>query len=105
MSELPAGVGIERIFVVEGHYASDAAARRPPVRSEHLARVAEGLRAGRVVAAGGLEDLSRSLLLLRAADEAAARAWAQADVYIRSGVWSSVEILPFGLVRIDAEAR
>ena len=104
MSELPPGVSIERIFVGECNYASDAAARRPPVRAEHLARVAEGMHMGRVVAAGGLEDLSRSFLLLRADDEAAARAWAQADVYIRSGVWTSVEILPFGLVRIDAEA-
>ena len=105
MSELPAGVGTERVFVIEGTYASDAAERRAPVRAEHLARVAAGVQDGRVVMAGAYDDMRASLLLLRADDEAAARAWADADVYCGSGVWVSVEVRPFDLVVVDDGAR
>jgi uncharacterized protein YciI len=105
MSELPEGVSNERVFVIEGHYAADAAERRVPVRGEHLRRVAEGERQGRVLLAGGLEDMSRSLLVLRADDEAAARAWAEADVYVRAGVWTSVDVRPFNRIVVDEGAR
>lgn len=98
MSGLPPGLATERVFVIEGHYAADAATRREPVRAEHLTRVAAGTREGRVLLAGGLEDMSRSLLVLRADDEAAARAWAEDDVYLRTGVWTSVDVRP--LIRI-----
>jgi uncharacterized protein YciI len=104
MSELPDGVSTERVFVVEGHYAPDAAERRVAVRREHLTRVAEGLRAGRVLFAGGFDDMSRSLLVLQAEDEAAARAWADADVYCRSGVWTSVDVLAFNRILLDDDA-
>jgi uncharacterized protein YciI len=105
MSGLPDGMTSERVFVVEGHYAPDAAERRIPVRREHLARVAEGQAGGRVLLAGGFDDMSRSLLVLRADDEAEARAWADADVYVRSGVWTAVDVRPFNAVLLDAAAR
>ena len=101
MSGLPQSVSTERVYVIEGTYAPDAAERRVPVRGEHLARVAAAHRDGRVVMAGAFDDMSRSLLVLRAEDEAAARAWAGADVYVGSGVWASVEIRPFNLVMIE----
>ena len=40
-AELPDGLAIERIWVVEAAYGSDVADRRPPVRAEHLTRIAE----------------------------------------------------------------
>ena len=105
MSERPDGVSTDQVFVIEGHYAPDAAQRRAGVRREHLTRVADGVRAGRILLAGGFEDMSRALLVLRAADEAAARAWADADVYCRSGVWTSVDVLPFNRIVLDDGTR
>jgi uncharacterized protein YciI len=104
MSGLPEGMTTERVFVVEGHYAPDATERRVAVRLEHLTRVAEGQAEGRVLLAGGFDDRSRSILVLRADDEAEARAWADADVYLRSGVWTAVDVRPFNAVRVDAAA-
>jgi uncharacterized protein len=101
LSELPEGLGTERVFIIRGTYAPDAAERRVPVRAEHLTRVAAGVRDGRVVMAGAYDDMRESLLLLRADDEAGARAWADADIYGRSGVWVSVEVLPFNLIVVD----
>lgn len=104
MSALPEGMTSERVFVIEGSYAPDAAERRVPVRPEHLSRVAKGQAEGRVLLAGGFDDMSRSILVLRAPDEAEARAWAEADVYLRSGVWTAVDVRPFNAVLFDAAA-
>ena len=105
MSKLPPGIGTERVFIIEGTYAPDAAERRAPVRAEHLSRVAAGVRDGRVLMAGAYDDMRASLLLLRAVDEAAARAWADTDIYCLSEVWVSVEVRPFNLIVVDDGAR
>ena len=46
--EIPAGVVMEPVFVIEATYARDAAETRPAHRPTHLARIAE-LRAAGVV--------------------------------------------------------
>jgi uncharacterized protein YciI len=96
--EVPDGLAIESIWVIEADYASDAAERRPAVRREHLSRIGELRAAGTVVEAGGFADMSGSLLLVRAPDEASALALMKADVYFRSGVWTDLRARTFGLV-------
>ena len=85
--DLPAGVSVETIYVVEVPYGPDAPMKRPAVRHEHLTRIARLKAEGRLIEAGGFLDFSSALLLVRAADEAAAEALIRDDIYFRSGVW------------------
>jgi uncharacterized protein YciI len=100
--EVPEGLAIEPIWVVEAVLAPDAAERRTAVRAEHLARIAELRAVGKVVEAGAFADRSASLLLLRVPTEEAALAIARSDVYFRSGVWTGFRIRAMGrVVRTD----
>jgi uncharacterized protein YciI len=96
--EIPEGLSIEQIWAIEGTYAADARERRPAVRAEHLARIGELRASGIVIEAGAFADMSGSLILVRARDEAEALELAQRDVYIRSGVWAVVRVRAFGRV-------
>jgi uncharacterized protein YciI len=102
MAEIPEGLAIERIWAVEASYGPDAATRRPAVRAEHLTRIDRLRREGTMVEAGGYEDMSGSLLLVRTATEAEALELMRADVYFRSGVWTDLRIRALGrVVRLD----
>ncbi len=102
-SEIPSGVRVETVYLVEAQYTPDAAEKRPAVRIEHLTRVAELRRAGTIIEAGAYADaLTSSVLLVQAEDEAAARAIAEADVYVKAGVWSGITARPFGRVVTDS---
>jgi len=94
-SEIPDGVVMEPIFVIDAIYAPDAAETRPPHRPAHLARISELRAAGVVLEAGAFPDMSGSLLLVRAPDADAALAIAGADVYMREGVWVGARVRPF----------
>jgi uncharacterized protein YciI len=96
--EIPEGLAIEQIWVVEAALGPDAAERRAAVRSEHLARLARLRDAGTVVQAGAFAAMSASLLLLRVPSEEAALALARADVYYRAGVWTGFRIRALGRV-------
>ena len=96
--EIPEGLSIEQIWAIEATYAADAAERRPAVRAEHLARIAELRALGIVVEAGAFADMSGSLILVRARDEAETLELAQRDVYTRAGVWAVVRVRAFGRV-------
>lgn len=96
--EIPDGIVMESIFVVEATYGPDAAELRPPHRPAHLARMAALRAAGAVLEAGGYLDMSGSLLLVRAADADAALAIARDDVYMREGVWVDARVRPFARV-------
>ena len=99
MSDIPAGVKVESVFLVEAQYTADAAEKRPAVRAEHLANVARLREEGTIIEAGAYSDrLSSSLLLVRASDAAAALAIARQDVYVKAGVWSDISARPFGRV-------
>lgn len=99
MSEIPAGVTVETVFLVEAQYTPEAAERRPAVRSEHLARIARLRLDGTLIEAGAYSDrMSSSIMLVRADDAAAALAVAQQDVYVRAGVWGEISSRPFGRV-------
>ncbi len=93
--EIPDGIVMESVFVIEASYAPDAAETRPAHRAEHLARIVELREAGVVLEAGAYPDLSSSMLLVRAADTDAALAIAAADVYLREGVWVEARVRPF----------
>jgi uncharacterized protein YciI len=100
--EIPPGVVIESVFLVEARYTREATTRRPPVRAEHLARIADLTRAGTVVAAGAYTDaMTSSLLIVRAPDAGAALALARTDVYMKAAVWDEITIRPFGLVSAE----
>lgn len=97
-SDIPEGVAIEPVFVIEATYGPDAAELRPGYRPEHLIRIARLREAGIVIEAGGMADFSRAILLVRAADAEAAREIAVQDVYVRSGVWVEIQVHAFGRV-------
>lgn len=102
-SEIPPGVAMETVWLVEATYAPDAAETRPPHRPAHLARLATLRDAGIVVEAGAFADLTASVLLVRVADEAAALDLCRQDVYLREGVWVELRARPFGRVVRPAE--
>jgi uncharacterized protein YciI len=97
----PAPLPIEPIWLVEATYAPDAAETRVPFRAEHLARLRELKRQEIVVEAGAFADVSASIILLRAADEAVALELCRDDVYLRNGVWVEVRARAFGRVTDD----
>ena len=102
MSEIPAGVKVESVFLVEAQYAPDAAEKRPAVRAEHLTRIVQLIGAGTVIEGGAYSDeLTSSIMLLRADDAAAALAIAREDVYARTGVWTDISARPFGRVTTE----
>lgn len=103
--ELPPDVTLERVFFVEGILAPDADELRRPIRAKHLARLAELRDAGVVVEAGSLGDMSASVLIVRAKDEAEAREIAREDVYLSAGVWVEVRVRPFSRVCRPSEVR
>ncbi len=103
--EIPDGILMEPIFVIEATYAPDAAQARTPHRPTHLARMAELRAAGIVLEAGGFADMSGSLLLVRAADTDAALALAAEDVYMREGVWVEARVRPFARVARPDEVQ
>jgi uncharacterized protein (DUF952 family)/uncharacterized protein YciI len=105
-SEIPAGISVEQVFVVEARYGPNAERLRPEVRPEHLDRIARLMGEGRVVEAGGYLDLSTALLLVRAdtADEAVDLF--RDDVYVRAGVWlPNITARPFGRVVAEPDPR
>jgi uncharacterized protein YciI len=96
--ELPDGVAIESIYLVEVPYLPGAEARRPAFRREHLTRIAALREAGTIIEAGGCTDFSGSYLLVRVPDAEAAAALVASDVYSRNGIWDEARIRGFGRV-------
>ena len=96
--QVPAGVQIETVYVVEVTYAPDAAETRPRVRPQHLARIAQLIEEGVIIEAGAYLDLSSSLIMIRAADQASALEIARSDIYMREGIWVEARVKPFGRV-------
>jgi uncharacterized protein YciI len=90
---------IEPIWLIEATYAPDGAETRTPFRAEHIARLQELKRQGIVLEAGAFLDVSATIILVRAADEAAALDLFRTDVYLRNGVWVELRARAFGRVR------
>jgi uncharacterized protein YciI/uncharacterized tellurite resistance protein B-like protein len=103
--ELPDGVSIETVFLVEVPYTPEAAERRPALRPDHLSRVARLMREGRVIEAGGTLDFEKAVLLIRGADADEVLALIAEDVYTTGGVWHSPTVTPWGRVVPEGRAR
>ncbi len=101
--DLPPGIAVETIYIVEATYSPQADRLRPAVRPEHLDRIGRLMAEGRIIEAGGYLDLSSALLLVRAASEAEALELIGDDIYLRSGVWTTLRAKPFGRVVAEAE--
>lgn len=98
MTEPTTAAPLEPVWLIEATYAPDAAETRVPFRGRHLARLHELMEAGIVIEAGAFLDVSSSILIVRAPDEAAALEIARADVYMANGVWVEVRARAFGRV-------
>ena len=48
-ADIPDGVAVETVFMVEISYSADAAEKRPAVRPEHLRRIARLMADDRVL--------------------------------------------------------
>ncbi len=101
MTDIPDGVSIETVWLVEVPYTPEAPRRRPLHRQVHLGRLATLIRAGTVIEAGGAQDWSKAVVLMRAASAEEALAIIDEDVYTREGVWHSPTARPFGRVIVD----
>jgi uncharacterized protein YciI len=104
MADIRTDITIEPTWLIEATYAPDAAETRVPFRARHLARLIELQDAGVVVEAGAYADVSATVIIVRAADEAAALDIARNDVYMANGVWVEVRARPFGRVVRSAAA-
>ncbi len=104
-SELPDGVSIETVFLVEVPYTADAADRRPAFRGDHLTRIARLMREGRIIEAGGTLDFGKAVLLIRGADADEVRALIAEDVYTTGAVWHSPTVTPWGRVVLEGRSR
>ncbi len=102
MTDQPAPAhSLQPAWLVQATYAPDAAETRVPFRARHLARIAELMAEGTIVVAGAYTDVSGSVLLIRAADEAAAIEIARQDVYMQNGVWVELRAKPFAYVALN----
>lgn len=97
-AEIPEGLAIETIYVIEADYTPEAPQRRPAFRAEHLERIGRLRAGGTIVEAGGFADFSSALVFVRAPDAEAALALVADDVYTREGVWRPRRARPFGRV-------
>ncbi|WP_165949643.1 YciI family protein [Micromonospora sp. KC207] len=85
----------ESTYLVTAAFAADAAVRREPHRAAHLAHVRALLADGTALVAGARADLTASVLVLRAADPAAARALVEQDPYWRHGLWTTLDVADY----------
>ena len=92
---------LESVWVIQATYAPDAAETRVPLRPRHLARIASLKAAGTIIEAGAFLDMSGSLMMVRAENEAAAIEIARQDIYMQNGVWVELRARPFGRVSLD----
>ena len=97
-TDIASAITIEFVWLVEATYAPDAAETRVPFRAEHLVGIQAHKDAGVYIEAGAFADVSGSVILVRAADEAEAIAIVSDDVYLRNGVWVEIRARQFGRV-------
>ena len=77
----------------------DFAARRLPLRQEHLRLAEEARRRGELVLAGALADpADRAVLLFRSADRSVAESFARNDPYVTSGLVDRWEVRAWSVV-------
>lgn len=93
------------LYMIVGQDGPDSLPKRQEVRSEHIARLQVLVDQGRLVLAGpnpaidsadpGSAGFTGSLIVAEFPTLEAAREWADADPYVKSGVYSAVTVEPF----------
>lgn len=93
------------LYVINGRDTEDSVDARADSRDSHLARIQALVEDGRLILAGpmpaidaedpGPAGFTGSLIVAEFDSLADARAWADADPYLASGAWCSVEVRPF----------
>lgn len=92
-------------YVINGEDVPDSLEKRLAARPAHLARIETLQQEGRLILAGpypaidspepGPAGFSGSLIVAEFESLEAARAWAEADPYVTSGVYEKVSVKPF----------
>lgn len=90
---------LEPCWFVEGVYAPDAAETRAPFRAAHIARLRDLLASGSLASAGSFQDVSASVMVVRAGSENEALELFRDDPYLRNGVWVELRARPFFRIR------
>ena len=101
---VPEGVSVEWVWLVEVPYTREAPALRPAHRRVHLGRIARLKREGRVIEAGGCDDWSKAVVLMRAESADDALAVIEEDVYTAEGVWHSPTARRYGRIVLAEDA-
>ena len=93
------------LYAVIGTDSPDSLQRRLKARPDHLARLDELKNSGRLILAGpfptidsddpGPAGFSGSLIVAEFESLVAAQQWADADPYVKTGVYSHVIVKPF----------
>jgi uncharacterized protein len=93
------------LYLILGEDVPDSLERRVAARPEHLARLQTLKAEGRLILAGpcpaidspdpGPAGFSGSLIVAEFASLEAARAWADADPYVATGVYAGVTVKPY----------
>jgi len=93
------------LYVINGRDTEDSLPARAGAREQHLGRIRALVDEGRLVLAGpmpaidaeepGPAGFSGSLIVAEFDSLIDARTWADADPYLASGAWASVEVRPF----------
>lgn len=82
--------------------AEGTLARRMAVRDEHLRRVDELRREGRIVDGGAIlddkGDICGSVVICDYPDRQALDAYIESEVYVREGIWENIDILEIRLL-------
>jgi uncharacterized protein len=80
-------------------YVEDIVERRAPHREAHLARIGEGIEAGRMTMAGALgQPPTGAAFVLRGDDPAEAERFAEGDPYVLAGLVTGRRIIPWTVV-------
>ena len=92
-------------YAIIGEDIQASGEKRRAVRPEHLARLEELKRQGRLLLAGphpaidsedpGPAGFTGSLIVAEFESLNAARAWADADPYVNAGIFAKVTVKPF----------
>lgn len=92
-------------YLIEGYDGPHGVERRPAARQAHMERLVALRDEGRLLLAGpcpaidaadpGPAGFSGSAVVAQFESLQAAREWAEADPYVRAGIYDRVEVRPF----------